>query len=145
LLSFQFRDVLFGALQEGGDCGRELGGKGGLGCGEGCRGRELEMLCGDGCQQWLVGLAWREAIEGGKRDKTELKYRSRAGGKRGEMRTLVEDNTVFRRGKSEIPESRMEIEESRRERELRREVTDAASEARDCEVVILDGSIGHLG
>jgi hypothetical protein len=32
---------------------------------------------------------------------------------------------------------RIEIEESRRERELRRDVTDALSEARDCEVVIL--------
>jgi hypothetical protein len=31
-------------------------------------------------------------------------------------RTRVEDNTVFRRGKSEIPESRMEIEGSRRGR-----------------------------
>jgi hypothetical protein len=51
--------------------------------------------------------------------------------------TRVEDKTVFRRGKSEIPESRIEIEESRRVRELRSEVTDALSEARDCEVVIL--------
>lgn len=49
----------------------------------------------------------------------------------------VEDSTFFRRGKSEIPESRIEIEESRRESELRREVTDARREARDCEVVIL--------
>jgi hypothetical protein len=55
----------------------------------------------------------------------------------GKRHTRVDDNTVLRRGKSEIPESRMEIEESRRERELRREVTDAASEARDWEVVIL--------
>jgi hypothetical protein len=48
----------------------------------------------------------------------------------------VDDKTVFRRGKSEIPASRMLIEESRRERELRREVTDALREARDWEVAI---------
>ena len=53
-----------------------------------------------------------------------------------ERPTRVEESTVFRRGKSEIPESRIEIEESRRESELRREVTDALREARDCEVVI---------
>jgi hypothetical protein len=34
-------------------------------------------------------------------------------------------NTVFRRGKSEIPESSIEMEESRREREERRDVTEA--------------------
>jgi hypothetical protein len=55
----------------------------------------------------------------------------------GGRRTRVEDSTFFRRGKSEIPESRIEIEESRRESELRREVTDALREARECEVVIL--------
>jgi hypothetical protein len=38
---------------------------------------------------------------------------------REEERTRVDDRTVFRRGKSDIPESRMDIEESRRERELR--------------------------
>ncbi len=51
--------------------------------------------------------------------------------------TRVDDSTVFRRGKSEIPASRIEIEESSRVRELRREVTDALSEARDWDVVIL--------
>ncbi len=49
----------------------------------------------------------------------------------------MDDKTVFKRGKSEIPASRMEIEESRRVREERREVTDALREARDCVVVIL--------
>jgi hypothetical protein len=48
-----------------------------------------------------------------------------------ERQTLVEPNTVFRRGKSAIPASRMEIEESRRVREERRDVTDALSEAAD--------------
>lgn len=55
-------------------------------------------------------------------------------GRREERRTRVEESTFFRRGKSEMPESRIEIEESRRERELRREVTDAVSELRDWEV-----------
>ena len=45
--------------------------------------------------------------------------------------TRVDDKTVFRRGKSAIPVSRMEIEESRRVREERREVTDALREAAD--------------
>lgn len=44
--------------------------------------------------------------------------------------TRVEESTFLRRGKSEIPESRIEMEESRRERELRREVTDAVRELR---------------
>lgn len=39
----------------------------------------------------------------------------------------------MRRGKSEMPASRMEIEESRSEREERREVTDALRDARDCD------------
>jgi hypothetical protein len=51
-------------------------------------------------------------------------------------RTRVDDNTVFRRGKSLIPASRMLIEESSRVSDERREVTDALSEARDCEVDI---------
>jgi hypothetical protein len=50
---------------------------------------------------------------------------------RGGRQTRVEDRTVFRRGKSEIPESRMDIEESRRVREERRDVTDALREAAD--------------
>jgi hypothetical protein len=50
--------------------------------------------------------------------------------------TRVDDKTVFKRGESLIPASRMEIEESRRVSEERREVTDALSEARDCEVDI---------
>lgn len=41
------------------------------------------------------------------------------------------DKTVLRRGKSEIPWSRIAIEESRRESEERREETDAASDADD--------------
>ena len=49
----------------------------------------------------------------------------------------MDDKTVFKRGKSLIPASRMEIEESRRVREERREVTDALREARDWVVVIL--------
>jgi hypothetical protein len=44
-------------------------------------------------------------------------------------------STVFKRGKSDIPASRIEIEESRRVREERREVTDAAREERDCDCV----------
>ncbi len=36
-----------------------------------------------------------------------------------------------------MPLSRIEIEESRRESELRREVTDALRDARDCEDVII--------
>jgi hypothetical protein len=47
--------------------------------------------------------------------------------------TLVEDKTVFRRGKSDIPLSSMEIEESRRERECRRLVTEEEREERDCD------------
>ena len=47
--------------------------------------------------------------------------------------TRVEVKTRFKRGKSEIPASRMEIEESRREREERSEATDAVSEERDCD------------
>ena len=68
--------------------------------------------------------------------------RERREGKRGWKKaggsssTRVDERTVFRRGKSEIPASRIEIEESRRERELRSDVTDALSEARDCEVII---------
>jgi hypothetical protein len=53
-----------------------------------------------------------------------------------EGRTRVDDNTIFKRGKSLIPASRMLIEESRRVSDERREVTDALSEARDCEVDI---------
>ena len=49
------------------------------------------------------------------------------------MDTLVEDKTVFKRGKSEIPLSSMEIEESRRERECRRLVTEEEREERDCD------------
>lgn len=45
-----------------------------------------------------------------------------------EVHTRVLLKTVFRRGKSEIPESRIEMEESRREREERKEVTDALSD-----------------
>lgn len=48
-------------------------------------------------------------------------------------RTRVDDKTVFRRGKSEMPASRIEIEESRSEREDRREATDEDSEERDCD------------
>lgn len=48
-------------------------------------------------------------------------------GKRGLTRVLV--NTVLRRGKSEMPWSRMAMEESSREREERREETEAASDA----------------
>ena len=48
------------------------------------------------------------------------------------------ERTVFKRGKSEIPESRIEMLESRRERELRREETEALREAaEDWELVIL--------
>jgi hypothetical protein len=39
--------------------------------------------------------------------------------------------TVFMRGKSEIPESRIEMDESRRDSEERREVTDALSDWED--------------
>ena len=42
-------------------------------------------------------------------------------------------STVFRRGKSETPASRMAIEESRRDRELRREETEAEREFKDCD------------
>jgi hypothetical protein len=52
-------------------------------------------------------------------------------------RTLVEDKTVFKRGKSEIPLSSMEIEESRRERECRRLVTEEEREERDCDCVVV--------
>jgi len=45
--------------------------------------------------------------------------------------TRVLDNTVLRRGKSEIPWSRIAIDESSSEREERREETDAASDAVD--------------
>jgi hypothetical protein len=51
--------------------------------------------------------------------------------------TRVDDSTVLRRGKSEMPASRMEIEESRREREERSEVTDALSEAADEDCVAI--------
>jgi hypothetical protein len=44
--------------------------------------------------------------------------------------------TVFRRGKSAIPESRIEIDESRRESEERREVTDALSDWEDGVVIL---------
>jgi hypothetical protein len=53
------------------------------------------------------------------------------------MDTLVEDKTVFKRGKSEIPLSSMEIEESRRERECRRLVTEEEREERDCDCVVI--------
>jgi hypothetical protein len=52
---------------------------------------------------------------------------------RKERLTRVEARTFLRRGKSEMPASRMDIEESRREREERREVTDALSDWRDCD------------
>jgi len=116
-----------------------------LGYGEGCGGSELEMLRHVYRQQWLVRLGFGGAIAG---KKERGQYRIEGGelrlgrSKDEEMRTLVDDNTVFRRGKSEIPESRMEIEESSRERELRREVTDAVSEARDWEVVIFPMCMG---
>jgi hypothetical protein len=45
--------------------------------------------------------------------------------------------TVFRRGKSEIPESRIEMEESRREREERNEVTDALSDWEEGVVILI--------
>ena len=61
----------------------------------------------------------------------------RMGMGRGRGQTRVELKTVFRRGKSEIPLSRMEIEESSREREERREVTEAVREAAACDAVIL--------
>lgn len=50
------------------------------------------------------------------------------------MHTRVDDNTVFRRGKSDIPASRMEIELSSRESELRSEATEEERELRawDC-------------
>lgn len=51
--------------------------------------------------------------------------------------TRVDVKTVFMRGKSEIPLSRMEIEESRREREERRDITEAAREAFVLECAIL--------
>lgn len=41
------------------------------------------------------------------------------------------DRTVLRRGKSDMPASRMAIEESSRVREVRREVTDAEREVTD--------------
>ncbi len=47
----------------------------------------------------------------------------------------VDDKTVFNRGKSAIPASRIDMLESRRVSEERREVTDAAREAADWEVV----------
>jgi hypothetical protein len=57
---------------------------------------------------------------------------------KGRRLTRVLERTVFKRGKSEIPESRIEMLESRRERELRREETEALREAaEDWEVVIL--------
>jgi hypothetical protein len=45
--------------------------------------------------------------------------------------------TVFRRGKSEIPESRIEMEESRRESEERRDVTEALSDWEDGVAIFL--------
>ena len=80
---------------------------------EGGGGSELEMLCYVSTCMLYEGIKGREP-------------------------TRVDDNTVFIRGKSEIPESRIAIEESSREREERSDVTDALREARDCEVVILD-------
>lgn len=58
----------------------------------------------------------------------------------------MEDSTVFKRGKSAMPTSRMEIEESRSERDERREVTDALREAadEDC-VAILFVFVGEVG
>jgi hypothetical protein len=44
---------------------------------------------------------------------------------------------IFRRGKSEIPESRIEMEESRRESEERRDVTEAPSDWEDGVVIFL--------
>ena len=60
---------------------------------------------------------------------------------RGRGQTRVELKTVFRRGKSEIPLSRMEIEESSREREERREVTEAVREAAACEAAACEAVI----
>jgi hypothetical protein len=51
--------------------------------------------------------------------------------------TLVEDSTVFKRGKSDIPLSSIEIEESRRERECRKLVTEEEREERDCDCVVV--------
>lgn len=67
-------------------------------------------------------------------------------GKGKERQTRVELNTVFRRGKSDIPASRMDIEESRRESEDRRDVTDALSDAaeEEDELAIFTGSGGKL-
>ena len=42
--------------------------------------------------------------------------------------TRVLLKTVFRRGKSEVPESRIEMDESRRESEERRDVTEALND-----------------
>ena len=48
----------------------------------------------------------------------------------------MELRTVFRRGKSAIPASRMEIDESSSERDERNEVTDAVREELGVEVAI---------
>lgn len=45
--------------------------------------------------------------------------------------------TVFRRGKSEIPESRIEMDESRREREERSDVTEAFNDWEDGVVILI--------
>lgn len=50
----------------------------------------------------------------------------------------MDERTVFMRGKSLMPESRMEMEESRREREVRREETEADSDALFAECAIAD-------
>lgn len=55
----------------------------------------------------------------------------------GSGRTLVLDNTVLRRGKSEMPWSRMLMEESRRERDERSDATEAERDAaEDCEAMV---------
>jgi hypothetical protein len=58
--------------------------------------------------------------------------------------TRVEDSTVFKRGKSDIPLLSIEIEESRRERECRRLVTEEEREERDCDCVVVIFVFGRL-
>lgn len=45
--------------------------------------------------------------------------------------------TVFRRGKSEIPESRIEMDESRRESEERSDATEAFNDWEDGVVILI--------
>ena len=65
-------------------------------------------------------------LERNKEDGEEWEGIGKMKGRR--IRTRVDERTFLRRGKSDIPESRIEIEESRRVREERREVTDAERE-----------------